>query len=160
MTLKDAGPGIAPTDAAAPTGPTMTPTLTSIEPTAGGAGTLFILRGDSLRTVERVIVGDLAQAAAYQILDDRTLRVVVPTTSPGMTQVAVQSRNTLSNSIAFHVLKTPTLEVLPRSNPIGGPVLIRGDDLTSVSAVSFGDRSADFVRVSSTEITTHVPAGA
>lgn len=50
-----------------------------------------------------------------------------------------------------------SLVLLPRDNPAGGPVLIRGEQLDRTQQVRFGAREADFIIVSEGELITHVP---
>ncbi len=54
----------------------------------------------------------------------------------------------------------PFLETLPGFGVVGAPVTILGTNLTGTTSVSFNGTSATFNVVSSSEITTTVPAGA
>jgi len=54
----------------------------------------------------------------------------------------------------------PFVKTLPLSGKIGANVIILGTDLSSATDVSFNGISAMFTRVSATEITATVPAGA
>ncbi len=52
------------------------------------------------------------------------------------------------------------VETQPTSGAVGAPVIIRGDNLTGTTAVTFHGTAATFSVVSSSEITTTVPPGA
>lgn len=54
----------------------------------------------------------------------------------------------------------PFVETLPTSGKAGARVIILGNDLTATTSVTFNGTEAAFTVVSSTEITTTVPAGA
>jgi uncharacterized repeat protein (TIGR03803 family) len=54
----------------------------------------------------------------------------------------------------------PFVETLPSSGQVGAQVIILGSDLTGATSVTFNGTAATFTVVSSTEITTTVPAGA
>jgi uncharacterized protein (TIGR03437 family) len=55
---------------------------------------------------------------------------------------------------------SPFVEVQPGSGKAGATVKILGTDLTGASSVTFNGTAAKFTVVSSSEITTNVPAGA
>ena len=55
---------------------------------------------------------------------------------------------------------SPTVKTLPASAPIGAHFFILGTNLTGATSVSFNGAAATFTVVSSSEIMTHVPAGA
>jgi uncharacterized repeat protein (TIGR03803 family) len=54
----------------------------------------------------------------------------------------------------------PFVETLPTSGKVGAAVTILGTNLTGATSVSFNGTAAAFTVVSSSEITTNVPAGA
>jgi hypothetical protein len=54
----------------------------------------------------------------------------------------------------------PFVETLPASGKVGAAVKILGTNLTGATGVSFNGTAAVFKVVSSSEITTSVPAGA
>jgi hypothetical protein len=54
----------------------------------------------------------------------------------------------------------PFVETLPAIGKVGAAVKILGTDLTGATSVSFNGTAAVFKVVSSSEITTKVPAGA
>ncbi len=54
----------------------------------------------------------------------------------------------------------PFVETIFASGKVGAPVIILGNNLTGTTDVTFGDTAAAFTVVSSSEITTTVPAGA
>ncbi len=54
----------------------------------------------------------------------------------------------------------PFVQTVPTSGKVGATVIILGNNLTAAAGVSFNGRAAAFTAVSSTEITTTVPAGA
>jgi len=54
----------------------------------------------------------------------------------------------------------PFIETVPTSGKVGAPVILLGTNLTGTTSVSFNGTAATFTVVSSSEITTTVPAGA
>ena len=50
-------------------------------------------------------------------------------------------------------------QLLPNSNPVGGPVLIQGSGFTDKSVVKFGDQTAEIETRTGSSITTKVPDG-
>jgi large repetitive protein len=55
---------------------------------------------------------------------------------------------------------SPFVTTVPLAGPVGQPVIILGNNLSSATSVSFNGVAATFTVVSSTEITTTVPTGA
>ncbi|MBF9239898.1 IPT/TIG domain-containing protein [Hymenobacter sp. BT683] len=96
------------------------PTITSLSPTSGPAGTLVILTGTNFTNVQRVRMG--ARAVAYTVLSATSLRVTVPvgvfanaftvTTAYGSATSAVFTPTGTLNLVADSVVAIPTRQVV------------------------------------------------
>ena len=143
------------------------PSLTSIAPASGVAGTAVTLNGANLSGATTitfagtsnniVTTGFVVNSAGTQLTG-----VVVP--GGAITgNVAVTTPVGTSNGVAFTVTPAPVVSFFsPASGPVGTSVTVTGANLSGTSAVAFNGTTAPgyAVNVAGTQLTVAVPMGA
>ena len=137
-----------------------TPTLTSLNPTSGPAGTTVTLTGTNFNGATAVSFN--GTAATFTVVNSTSITTTVPA---GATtgNVTVTTGSGTTSGISFTVIvPAPTLTSLsPTSGIVGASVTLTGTNFTSGSTVSFNGTAATSVTVNSaTEIAATVPSGA
>jgi uncharacterized repeat protein (TIGR03803 family) len=122
-------------------------TIFKITPTGSTLTTLHTFNGSDGSLPE----GGLVQA---------TSGVFYGTTGAGGTGVGCPNPDGCGTLFSMSVGLHPFVETVPVAGTIGQQLLILGDGLSSATSVTFNGAAAEFTLVSSSEITTTVPAGA
>ncbi|GAA4503766.1 hypothetical protein GCM10023172_29220 [Hymenobacter ginsengisoli] len=146
---------------------TAQPSLASLAPASGVAGSTIVLNGANLTgattitfagtSSNTVTTGFAVNSAGTQITG-----VVVPS---GATtgNVTVTTPGGTSNGVVFTLTPAPTISALnPTSGPVGTSVTVTGTNLSGASAVAFNGTAATGYTVNSagTQLTVAVPTGA
>jgi IPT/TIG domain len=140
-----------------------------MSPASGPAGSIITLTGTQLSRTRRVSLAGVS--ARFSVINDDTVLVTVPLGAPGGTVSLTTPNGTNTTSVVYEVVGTPLRQnagfppaslpsitsVYPASGSPATIVHIRGANLSSVVAVTFGGASAPFANVSPTEIGTVVP---
>ncbi|MDY6796938.1 MAG: IPT/TIG domain-containing protein [Actinomycetota bacterium] len=146
------------------------PSITSIDPPIGVAGTVITLRGRDFGSVQgdsSVFFGDscgqeAVEAKEYIIWSDTTIKVRVPFSPCGDIYVWVTRGIGISNGMEY-ILLDPWFEVSPDRGPVGCEVTLTGDGFGYGGDgyyVSFGDvEVSEYSKWSDREIICKVPAG-
>jgi hypothetical protein len=141
---------------------TITPTITSINPTAGPVGTSVTITGNNFGTSQGTSAVTFGGATATPTSWSPT-SIVVPVPAGATTgNVIVTAASFASNAVAFAV--TPALTSLnPTSGPVGTSVTISGTSFGATqgsSTVTFNGTSATPTSWSATSIGVPVPNAA
>ncbi|WP_285571921.1 IPT/TIG domain-containing protein [Geothrix limicola] len=136
------------------------PTVTSLNPTGGQAGSSVTITGTGLTNASAVSFNG-TPAASFTVTSATQITATVPagaTTGP----VSVTTPGGTATGPAFLVLApAPTITGLnPTSGMVGSSVTITGTNLTGATAVAFDGTAATFTVNSATQITATVPVGA
>ena len=135
------------------------PTLGSLGPTSGTAGTSVVLTGTNLTGATAVSFN--GTAAAFAVSSGTQITATVPAgASTG--NVTVTTPGGSSNGLPFTLTTpAPTLSGLsPATGTAGTTVVLTGTNLAGATSVTFSGTTATFTVNSGTQITTSVPAGA
>ena len=135
------------------------PTLSSLSPTSGPAGTTVAITGTNLTGTTAVSFNGTAATFTVNSATQITATVPAGATSGN---VAVTTPAGGSNGLAFTVtIPAPAIASLsPTSGIVGTSVVITGTNLTGATAVSFNGTAATFIVNSATQLTATVPGGA
>ncbi len=135
------------------------PSITSLSPTSGTAGTTVMLTGTNVAGATSVIFSG-STLASWTVLSATQLRVVIPAGVPSgrftVTTVGGSGTSTGSFTVSAPRIKSFT----PTSGRVGTAVTITGANLTGATAVRFNGTTATFTVVSATSIKAVVPPGA
>jgi hypothetical protein len=140
---------------------TVTPAISSLNPTSGPVGTSVTITGTTFTGATAVSFN--GTAAAFTVVNSTSITTSVPA---GATtgNVTVTTPSGTSNGVAFTVTvvtPTPTItSFTPGSGPVGTSVTITGTNFTGATSVAFNGTAAAFTVNSATSISTTVPAGA
>ncbi|WP_455907232.1 IPT/TIG domain-containing protein, partial [Streptomyces niveus] len=141
------------------------PTVGSLSPASGPAGTGVTVTGTGLATATVVRFGATA-ATSLTVLSDTQLTVTAPSGS-GSVQVTVTTPGGTSSQFVTYTYSGVSVPVLGSVVPVSGPVAggttvtLTGSNLAGVTGVRFGATAAtSFTVVSSTQIMAVSPAGA
>jgi IPT/TIG domain/Fibronectin type III domain/Calcineurin-like phosphoesterase len=150
------------------------PTVTSISPTSGSAGTSVTINGTHLLSASAV---DFGSTAATITADSATSITATAPSGTGTVDVTVTTPSggtsvTSSNDQFTYSVATPpppsspppftpptVASISPTSGSAGTSVTITGTNLASASAVDFGSTAATIIADSATSITATVPSG-
>jgi hypothetical protein len=123
-------------------------------PTSGSAGAAVEILGTNLGGATKVAFNDTA--AVFTLVSPSLISAAVPPgAATGYVTVTTPS-GTLFSNVPFVVFVTTQ----PTSGSVGAAVRILGESLTGATGVTFNGTAATFTVVSSTLISTTVPAGA
>ncbi|GLH72759.1 hypothetical protein GETHLI_12610 [Geothrix limicola] len=138
---------------------TPAPTLASLSPTSGPAGTAVVISGSHLANASAVSFN--GTAATFTVNSATQITTAVPAgASSGAVSVTTPGGTATGPSFTV-TLPAPTVSSLnPTSGLVGSTVVITGTNLANTSAVSFNGTAATFTVNSATQITAAVPAGA
>ena len=135
------------------------PTLSSLSPSSGTAGTSVVITGTNFTGTTAVSFN--GTAATFTVNSSTQITATVPTgASTG--NVTVTTPGGTSNSLPFTItVPAPALSSLnPTSGAVGTTVVITGINLTGATSVTFNGTTATFTVNSAAQITTAVPPGA
>ena len=135
------------------------PSPNGFSPSSGTVGTLVTISGEDLGDATAVMFN--GTLASFTVLSATQIQAAVPpgaTTGPLAVTTPGGTRGTL---LFFTVLQPPTITGFsPAEGAAGTVVTITGTNLGTTSSVRFNGFVASFEIVSSTQITSVVPAGA
>lgn len=141
------------------------PTVSSFTPTSGPIGTVVTINGTNFAGVTAVKFNGKT-ATSFTVVSATQISATVPTgTTTGKVSVT-NSGGTGTSSASFTVTSgstagAPTISSFtPSSGGAGTSVTLTGTNFTGTTSVKFNGTAATFTVVSSTKITTTVPAGA
>jgi N,N-dimethylformamidase beta subunit-like protein/IPT/TIG domain-containing protein len=139
--------------------PPTSPTITSLTPTSGPAGTSVTIGGTNFTGATAVTFN--GTAATFTVTSDTAIQTSVPsgaTTGPVRVTTPAGTATSVAN---FFVIAAPTItSFTPTSGAPGGAVTISGTNFTGTSTVTFNGTAATFTVLSGTAIQANVPAGA
>ena len=142
------------------------PNVTGVSPNIGstaGGGTATIT-GANFTGATAVKFG--ATSTSFTVVSDQLIEAAIPPGAGGTVDVTVTTPNGTSPpgpTDRYTYVAQPTVtKVLPTSGPVGGgtSVTITGTEFNGVTAVKFGETSAEFNVKSPTSITAVAPAHA
>jgi hypothetical protein len=135
------------------------PTITSVTPANGPAGTVVTIGGTNFTGVTAVAFNGTA-AAIYTVTSATAIQATAPagvTTGP----LSVTTAGGTATSAAAFTAAPTIASVTPASGPVGTVVTISGANFTGATSVRFNGVSATtFTVMSATAIQAAVPAGA
>jgi hypothetical protein len=143
------------------------PTVTSVSPNTGAAGTSVVITGTNLTGATWVHFGSAA-ATGFTVVSNTEITVPTPAvtgTSSAVDVTVTTPGGTSSTSLADHYTLIPVPSVTGVSPAAGPPaggtsVTITGSGFTGASGVTFGTVAAtSFTVVSDTQIHATTPAG-
>jgi len=143
------------------------PAITSLTPSNGPTtgGTEVIIRGSGFTGATGVTIGGVT-VTEFEVLDDGTIRVVVPPGPLGPADVVVQhpfGDATAADAFTYRALIIPSVTgISPDWGPTAGGTQVRitGSNLDSTTSVTFDGTEARFQVLSSTELLVWAPAHA
>src|SRR5207302_8775989 len=129
------------------------PTITSLPPRSGPAGTSVTIRGPYTTLSRSVRFG--ATGASFAVSSPTAIQATVPAgASSGPISVTTPG-GTTSSASSFTVVNPPTItSFAPSSGPAGTSVTISGTNFIGATAVRFNGTSANFTVSSATAIQT------
>jgi len=137
---------------------TTLPSVSSLSPSSGNAGTSVVVTGNGFTGVSSVAFN--GTTASYTVNSNTQITTTVPVGATTGT-ISVSNTGGTGYSGTFTVTTLPTISSI--SPTIGGPgtsVVILGGGYTGTTAVTFNGTSATYVVNSSGQITATVPNGA
>jgi hypothetical protein len=135
------------------------PSMTGFSPTSGLAGTTVTISGSNFTNASAVSFGGVA-ATSFTFVNDNRITAVVASGNSGAVKVNTGGGEASLNGFTY--IPSPVIKSYsPTSAGKGIPVLIKGLNLSSVNAVTFGDSAvASFTILSDTSITVIIGNGA
>ena len=141
---------------ASPTGPA--PNITSIDPSSAEPGEIVTISGSGLGNLISLTFG--ASAAAYDVVSDTELTVLVPRNEGTVMVTATNPYGSDTFEFAYPAQPVPTVaSVAPAKGYPGDVVAITGTGFLTASGVSFGAIDAEFLVADDTIIMAYVPEG-
>lgn len=146
-------------------------TVLGFAPSGGPPGSTVTIFGGGFDSTIAVVFGGGVSTAAFAVVSSTVLTVTVPAgalSGPIMVITATSCTPCTSPTSFIVCPGLCTVTATPMIGPVGSSVTLTGTGFVGVSRVTFGatmgvassGTSASFTVVSSTEITTTVPAGA
>ncbi len=139
------------------------PSVSSVNPTSGPTtgATVVTITGSNFTGATTVTFSGTA-ATSFTVNSSTQITATTPPRPPGTALVVVTTPAGTSNSVPFFFIAAPVLNGLsPTHGPAAGgnSVAITGINLTSASAVRFGNVPALFTVGSATQISATAPPG-
>jgi hypothetical protein len=146
-------------------GGSTTPTISSLSPTSGAAGTAVTISGTNFGSSQGTSTVTFNSTAATPTSWSSSSIVVSVPTGATTGNVVVTVGGTASNGVKFTVsTPAPTISSLsPTSGPVGTPVTITGTNFGATqgsSTVTFNGTAATPTSWSATSVVANVPTGA
>lgn len=135
------------------------PTITSVSPSVGTAGTPVTITGTNLGNAQSVFFGAV-QAQSFRIDSPTQITAVVGQGATGLVNVSVGGSIASAPQIFTFIAQPSVLFVSPQRGGIGTSVTIIGTNLNNVTSVSFGGTPASFTINNSSQITAVLGNGA
>ena len=134
------------------------PTVASFSPTSGAVGTVVTIKGTGFSN-SSVVKFNAVAAASVTFVSATQIKATVPATATTGKLSVSSAGATVISSATFKV--SPKLSGFnPGGGSFGTPVTLTGTGLLGATAVKFNGKTTTFSVVSSTQITTVVPANA
>jgi uncharacterized repeat protein (TIGR01451 family) len=139
-----------------------TPVITGFIPTQGLPGDSITINGANLETATSVLFNGVP--AAFSVSFSQSVSATVPTNATSGPITVNTPKGTAVSATAFIIINPLAPQITsftPNSGPSGTSVTINGTNFVNVSQVTFGGAPvANFIAVSSTQISALVPANA
>jgi photosystem II stability/assembly factor-like uncharacterized protein len=152
-----------PNGVALPATFTVTPMITTVDPSSVFPGTQVIISGSNLMAATgrpTVRVGSVAATPLPGGTTDQLLITVPATAATGRVSVTTED-GTASSPTDLVVVRRPTVtSFTPAGGPVGTLVTLNGPNLAGVTRVHFDGMNAEVTPVSATALRAIVPAGA
>ncbi len=134
------------------------PGITNFSPTYGGAGVVVTINGNNLSGITSVSFGGIP-AASFTIVNSQTITATVANGASG--EILLSGSNGNISIPGFVYFPAPSItNFSPLSATTGTTVTINGQNLSTVSTVSFGGTAAtSFIIMNDTQIQAKVGAG-
>ena len=135
------------------------PSMTGFSPTSGLAGTTITITGSNFTNASAVSFGGVA-ATSFTVVNDNRITAIVASGNSGAVKVNTGGGEAVLNGFTY--IPSPVISSYsPATAGKGVSVLIKGMNLSSVNAVSFGDSAvASFTILSDTTIRVIIGNGA
>jgi hypothetical protein len=131
------------------------PSISSISPTSGIAGSTVTITGTHLDTVTMVdFVGSSDPGTAFTVVSPTTITATVPNDA---TTGTIRLLGATEASTSTFTVKPVISSLVPASVTAGSVVTISGSGLTDTRSVLFGRTTVAFTKVSSTQVSFTVP---
>ncbi|MBX3279172.1 MAG: VWA domain-containing protein [Acidobacteria bacterium] len=144
--------------------PSVCPTVSNINPSAGLVGSSVTITGSNFTGVTSVRFGGNVPAQ-FTVLNDSTISATAPAGAQSG-PVTISKSGCADAQTPVFTVQTPQLcptvsNINPASGAVGASVTISGSNFTGVTSVRFGGNvSAQFTVVNDATISTTVPSGA
>ena len=134
------------------------PSVSSISPTSGVAGSTITITGSHLDTVTMIdFVGASDAGTAFTLVSPTTITATVPDDAA---TGAIRLVGSTEASTPTYTVKPAITGLVPASATAGSVVTISGSGLTGVTSVRFGNTSVTFTKVSNAQVSFTVPSNA
>ena len=135
------------------------PTVSSFNPSIGGAGSSVTVNGANFTGTTQVQFGGVA-ASSFAVADDTKLTALVPSGAITGVITVINTVGPGGSALLFTVIPPPIITSMsPTSGPSGTPVTLTGSHFTGTDKVQLGFSSCAFTVDSDTQITVTVPSG-
>lgn len=114
------------------------PVLTSFSPEKGKVGTEITIKGENLQTVDTVLIGGGLANLKYRINSSELVVTVSAQSKTGTILVSnAVGKSESTNPFTVEYL-LPTISNFPSEGEVGAELLIKGENLESISKIVFG----------------------
>ncbi len=135
------------------------PTIATVSPTQGPAGTVVTITGTGFDYVQSVTVG--GRPVQFTVVNPTTITFLMPAEGLSGRVVVTTLGGTATSTVSFTVALTPVITSFsPGAGKVGSTVTIFGNNLAYARQVTVGGKPAIFRVVSSAMVTATVPSGA
>jgi hypothetical protein len=135
------------------------PTIITVSPTQGPAGTVVTITGTGFEYVQSVTVG--GRPVQFTVVNPTTITFLMPAEGLSGRVVVTTLGGTATSTVSFTVALTPVITSFsPGAGKVGSTVTIFGNNLAYAKQVTVGGKPAIFKVVSSAMVTATVPSGA
>ena len=133
------------------------PIITSFTPTSGPSGTVITIKGSGLTDTRTVTIGNIS-ASSYNVVSDSVLTAVV--SSANSTDIQLTTPGGFAYTTGFTYTGPIINSFTPTTGTTGTQVTFTGNNLTGVTAITFGGvPAASFSVLSPTSIIAVVASG-
>ena len=138
---------------------TNAPGITSFAPAQGGPGTSVVILGSNFTGATAVRFN--GTTATFTVNNAGQITATVPAAASSGVVTVVKGADTATSAAPFAIIGAPVItNFTPASAPLGGRVVITGQNFTGATAVTFNNvAAAGFAVDSALQISATVPAG-
>lgn len=115
------------------------PSISSVSPLSGGAGTTLNITGTNLDDITTVTIGGVA--ASFSLIDATSMTAVVPNAAFG-DSIVVHSVTGYGFFVGFNYTGPQIDSITPRNAGLADTVFIKGNNFTGATVVKFGNTTA------------------